>query len=87
MITKTLPFNNLLRVVWQASPYKLGVTWSINSGQCFMKLTPTPKNDQASEPRTQADSVAPATALGLYSLHEQVAKVERVSVGWTGEGF
>ncbi|MBD0340545.1 MAG: hypothetical protein ICV61_06510 [Microcoleus sp. Co-bin12] len=52
-----------------------------------MKLTPTPKNDQTSEARTQADSATPATALGLYSLHEQVAHVERVSVGWTGEGF
>ena len=49
-----------------------------------MKLTPTPKNDQGSDAWTQADSAAPATALRLYSLHEQVAKVERASVGWTG---
>ncbi|MDP8932838.1 MAG: hypothetical protein M3N42_01470 [Cyanobacteriota bacterium] len=52
-----------------------------------MKLTPTPKNDQTSEAWTQADSAAPTTALRLYSLHEQVAKVERVSVGWAGERF
>ncbi|NJK68663.1 MAG: hypothetical protein HC789_18000 [Microcoleus sp. CSU_2_2] len=51
-----------------------------------MKLTRTPKNDQASNAWTQADNVAPATALLLYSLHEQVVKVERVSVGWIGEG-
>ena len=84
MITKALPFNNLLRVKLRPSPYKVGVTWSILSGQCFMKLTPTPKNDQASDAWTQADSAALATALRLYSLHEQVAKVERASVGWTG---
>ncbi len=64
----------------------MGVTWSILSGQCFMKLTPTPKNDQASDAWTQADSAALATALRLYSLHTQVAKVERASVGWTGRG-
>ncbi|MBD1827355.1 hypothetical protein NDI47_09115 [Microcoleus vaginatus GB1-A2] len=52
-----------------------------------MKLTPTPKNDQTSEAWTQADCAAPATAIRLYSLHEQVAKVERVSVGWAGERF
>jgi hypothetical protein len=52
-----------------------------------MKLTPTPKNDQGSDAWTQADSAAPATALRLYCLHEQVAKVERVSVGWTGKGL
>jgi len=52
----------------------------------FYKVTPTPKNDQACHAWTQADSAAPATALRLYSLHEQVEKVERVSVGWTGEG-
>lgn len=51
-----------------------------------MKLTPTPKHDQASDAWTQAGCAAPATALRLYSLHEQVAKIERVSVGWTGEG-
>jgi hypothetical protein len=51
-----------------------------------MKLTPTPKNDQNSTAWTRADNVAPATALVLYSLHEQVVKVERVSVGWAGEG-
>ena len=64
----------------------MGATWSILSEQCFMKLTPTPKNDQASEAWIQTYSVAPATALRLYSLHEQVAKVERASVGWTGRG-
>lgn len=52
-----------------------------------MKLTRTPKNDQASNAWTQADNAVPATALLLYSLHEQVLKVERVSVGWTGEGY
>ena len=52
----------------------------------FDKITPTPKKDQACHAWTQADSAAPATALRLYSLHEQVEKVERVSVGWTGEG-
>ncbi|HSF72197.1 MAG TPA: hypothetical protein VLA84_00165 [Microcoleus sp.] len=52
-----------------------------------MKLTPTPKNDQTSVAWTQADSAVPATALRLYSLHEQVAKVERVPVGWAGERF
>ncbi|HAT14153.1 MAG TPA: hypothetical protein DCS91_11800 [Microcoleaceae bacterium UBA11344] len=51
-----------------------------------MKLTPTPKNDQDADAWTQAGCAAPATALRLYSLHEQVAKVERISVGWTGEG-
>jgi hypothetical protein len=51
-----------------------------------MKLTPPLKKDQASQAWTQADSAAPATALRLYSLHEQVAKVERASVGWTGRG-
>ncbi|MEG3898307.1 MULTISPECIES: hypothetical protein [unclassified Microcoleus] len=52
-----------------------------------MKLTPTPKNDRASDAWTRADSAAPATALRLYFLHEQVETVERVSVGWTGEGL
>lgn len=51
-----------------------------------MKLTPTPKNDRDSETWTQAGIVALATALRLYSLHEQVETVKRVSVGWTGEG-
>lgn len=51
-----------------------------------MKLTPPPQKDQASQAGTQADSVAAATAIRLYSLHEQVAKVERASVGWTGRG-
>jgi hypothetical protein len=59
----------------------------MNGGQCFMNLTQTPKNDQASNAWTQADNVALATALLLYSLHEQVVKVERVSVGWAGEGW
>jgi hypothetical protein len=53
----------------------------------FYKVTPTPKKDQACHAWTQADGAAPATALRLYSLHEQVEKVERVSVGWTGEGL
>ncbi|MBE9183768.1 hypothetical protein IQ270_03255 [Microcoleus sp. LEGE 07076] len=48
-----------------------------------MKLTPTPKNDRASDAWTQADS-AIATALQLYFLHEQVEIVGRVSVGWAG---
>jgi hypothetical protein len=52
-----------------------------------MKLTPTPKNDRASDAWTQANSAAIATALRLYSLHEQVEIVERVSVGWAGEGL
>jgi hypothetical protein len=51
-----------------------------------MKLTPTPKNYQDADAWTQAGSEALATALRLYSLHEQVEMVERVSVGWTGEG-
>jgi hypothetical protein len=51
-----------------------------------MNLTQTPKNDQASNAWRQADRLAPATAIRLYSLHEHVAKVERVSVGWAGEG-
>ncbi|MBE9094405.1 MAG: hypothetical protein WBA89_22795 [Microcoleus sp.] len=49
-----------------------------------MKLTPTPKNDLASETWTQADSAAIATALRLYYLHEQVEIADRVSVGWAG---
>ncbi|MBE9120339.1 MULTISPECIES: hypothetical protein [Microcoleaceae] len=49
-----------------------------------MKLTPTPKNDRASDAWTQANSAAIATALRLYFLHEQVEIVERVSVGWAG---
>jgi hypothetical protein len=52
-----------------------------------MKLTPTPKNDQASNAWTQAGRTTLATAIRLYALHEQVAKVDRVSVGWTGEGY
>ncbi|MEO6863739.1 MAG: hypothetical protein ABI180_19715 [Microcoleus sp.] len=52
-----------------------------------MKLTPTPKNDKASDAWTQADSAAIATALRLYYLHEQVETVERVFVGWTGKGL
>ena len=52
-----------------------------------MKLTPTPKNDQASDAWTQAYSAAIATAQRLHFLYEQVERVERVSVGWTGEGL
>lgn len=52
-----------------------------------MKLTPTTKNDQDADASTLAGSEALTTALRLYSLHEQVEMVERVSVGWTGEGY
>lgn len=51
-----------------------------------MKLTPTPKKDQDADARTQSSRALLATALRLYSLHEQVETVKRVSVGWTGEG-
>ena len=53
----------------------------------FYKVIPTPNNDRASNAWNQADSAAIATAQRLYFLHEQVETVERVSVGWTGEGL
>jgi hypothetical protein len=53
----------------------------------FYKVTPTQNKERVCQARTQADGAAPATALRLYSLQEQVEKVERVSVGWTGEGL
>jgi hypothetical protein len=53
----------------------------------FYKVTPTLKKNQACHARTQADGAVPTTALRLYSLHEQVEQVERVSVGWTGGGL
>ncbi|MDF0552013.1 hypothetical protein [Kamptonema sp. UHCC 0994] len=61
----------------------------------FNKLTPTIRNNQASDACTQQDSAATATAQHLNSfcrgsvsiatLYEQLNQVEHLFVGWTGK--